>query len=103
MRVVVVGGTENIGTGVVKALLQFGHDVTVFSRGQRPTLVPRGVRYLTGDRQDRAAFEGLMQAERFDAAIDMICFNSADADSRWIDRVRRGRPLLITNGGTTTL
>ena len=81
MRVVVVGGTGNISTGVVKALLQFGHDVTVFSRGQRPSRLPPGVRYLTGDRQDRSAFERLMQAERFDAAIDMICFNGADADS----------------------
>ena len=35
MRVVVVGGTGNISTGVVKMLLDAGHDVTVCARGER--------------------------------------------------------------------
>ncbi len=81
MRVAVVGGTGNISTGVVKALLQFGHEVTVFSRGLRPSWLPAGLRYLTGDRKDRAAFEAAMQAEHFDSAIDMICYNAEDAES----------------------
>ena len=83
MRVVVVGGTGIISTGIVKALLEFGHEVTVFNRGQRlpPEKLPRGVRHLRGDRKDRAQFEATMQAERFDAAIDMLCFNAEDAES----------------------
>jgi nucleoside-diphosphate-sugar epimerase len=81
MRVVVVGGTGNISTGVVKALLQFGHEVTIFSRGRRPSRLPPGVRYLRGDRTDRAAFEQAMQAERPDVAIDMISFTRDDAAS----------------------
>lgn len=81
MRVCVVGGTGNISTGIVKALLSFGHDVTVFTRGQSESRLPSGVRYLVGDRQDRPAFETAMQAERFDVAIDMICFDAADAES----------------------
>jgi nucleoside-diphosphate-sugar epimerase len=81
MRVVVVGGTGNISTGVVKALLQWGHEVTVFTRGRHRNLLPDGVRYLVGDRKDRAAFESAMQAERFDVAIDMICYNAEDAES----------------------
>ncbi len=81
MRVVVVGGTGNISTGVVKSLLKFGHDVAVFSRGERPSRLPAGVRYLTGDRKVRAAFEATMQAENFEAAIDMICYNAEDAES----------------------
>src|SRR5579884_3954373 len=81
MRVCVVGGTGNISTGIVKALLGFGHEVTVFTRGQRESRLPFGVRYLTGDRKDRATFEAAMQAERFDAAIDMISFTEEDAAS----------------------
>lgn len=81
MRVVVVGGTGNISTGIVKALLEVGHEVTVFTRGQRESRLPEGVRYLKGDRKDRAAFESLMQIEKFDAAIDMISFNAEDAQS----------------------
>lgn len=89
MHVVVVGGTGNISLGVVKALLDFGHEVTVFNRGttdlQASGLaaepLPTGVRILQGDRKNRAAFESTMRAERFDAAIDMICFDAADAES----------------------
>jgi nucleoside-diphosphate-sugar epimerase len=81
MRVCVVGGTGNISTGIVKALLAFGHDVSVFNRGQRDSRLPLGVRYLHGDRQDRPAFEAAMQEERFDAAIDMISFTADDAAS----------------------
>ncbi len=53
MRVCVVGGTGNISTGIVKALLAFGHEVSVFTRGQRESRLPDGVRYLHGDRKDR--------------------------------------------------
>ena len=81
MRVVVIGGTGNISTGVVKALLQWGHEVTVFNRGLHRDILPKGVRYLRGDRKNREAFEGLMQAEKFHAAIDMICYEPEDAES----------------------
>lgn len=81
MRVCVVGGTGNISTGIVKALLEWGHEVSVVTRGVRESRLPAGVRYLTGDRQDRPAFEAAMQAERFDAAIDMISFTEDDAAS----------------------
>ena len=83
MRVVVIGGTGNISTGVVKALLAYGHEVTVFNRGKHRNILPsdRGIHYIHGDRKDRAAFESLMQSERFDAAIDMICFDAEDAAS----------------------
>jgi nucleoside-diphosphate-sugar epimerase len=81
MRVVVVGGTGNISTGVVKALLEWGHEVTVYNRGRHRSLLPDGLRHLVGDRKERDAFEETMQAERFDAAIDMICFNAEDAES----------------------
>jgi nucleoside-diphosphate-sugar epimerase len=81
MRVIVVGGTGNISTGIVKALLEFGHEVTVFTRGQRQSQLPDGVSFIHGDRQDRAAFEAAMQAGAFDAAIDMISFDREDAES----------------------
>lgn len=79
MRVCIVGGTGNISTSIVRLLLELGHDVTVFNRGQR-TALP-GVRVIVGDRQDREAFEARMQAEQFDAAIDMISFTREDAAS----------------------
>jgi len=80
MKICVVGGTGNISTSIVKLLLQQGHEVTVFNRGKSGE-VPQGVRALHGDRSEREKFESAMQAEKFDAAIDMICFTEDDAKS----------------------
>jgi nucleoside-diphosphate-sugar epimerase len=80
MRVCVVGGTGNISSSIVRLLLEVGHEVTVFNRGRTKAL-PEGVRLIEGDRKNRPAFESAIQAEEFDAAIDMICFDAEDARS----------------------
>ena len=78
MRVCVVGGTGNISTSTVKLLLELGHEVTCFNRGQRGG-APEGARVIVGDRLERDRFEETMQQEAFDAAIDVICYNREDA------------------------
>ena len=80
MKVGIVGGTGNISTSIVRLLLEQGHEVVCFNRGLRGGL-PEGVRLIKGDRKDRAAFEEAMRNEKFDAAIDMICFTAEDAES----------------------
>ena len=80
MKVCVVGGTGNISTSIVRLLLEVGHEVTVFNRAKRAP-VPPGVTQIVGDRKERAAFEAAMQAQHFEAAIDMICFDAEDARS----------------------
>lgn len=80
MKICIVGGTGNISQSIVRLLLEDGHDVTCFNRGQSGD-VPQDVRLIQGDRKDRAIFEKRMQAEKFDAAIDMISFNAEDAAS----------------------
>ncbi len=80
MKVGVVGGTGNISTSIVRLLLEQGHQVLCFNRGQRGSS-PEGVRTVVCDRKNRAAFEAAVQAERLDAGIDMICFDREDAES----------------------
>ncbi len=80
MKICIVGGTGNISQSIVQLLLKHGHEVMCFNRGQRTT-IPDGVRLIQGDRRNREDFEQKMQAEKFDAAIDMICFNAEDAES----------------------
>lgn len=80
MRVCVVGGTGNISTSFVRLLLELGHEVTCFNRGKSPGL-PAGAKVIVGDRANEPAYEAAMQAQKFDAAIDMICFNAAQAAS----------------------
>ena len=81
MNVLVLGGTGVISRAIVNRLLEKGHAVTIFNRGNRALLFSKPVRQITGDRQDRVDFESRMRMESFDAVIDMICFNRADARS----------------------
>ena len=80
MKICIVGGTGNISHAIVRLLLEHGHEVVCFNRGQREK-VQEGVGLIQGDRHNREDFEKKMQAEKFDAAIDMICFNAEDAAS----------------------
>jgi len=80
MKICVVGGTGHISTTLVQVLVAQGHVVTCFNRGQREP-VPAGARLIKGDRQERRLFERTLREERFDAAIDMICFTQEDAVS----------------------
>ena len=81
MNVLVLGGTGVISRAIVRRLLAKGHAVTIYNRGTRSIAFGKPVRQITGDRRDRAAFEARMRQESFDAVIDMICFNEADARS----------------------
>ncbi len=80
MKIGIVGGTGNISQSIVRLLLEKGHEVVSFNRG-RAMKAPEGVRVIQGDRSNREDFEHKMQAEKFEAAIDMICFNAEDAAS----------------------
>ena len=73
-------GTGNISTSIVKTLLRQGHDVICINRGESGS-VPEGARWLQADRHDQDDFEEEMRLERFDAAIDMICFTADEAAS----------------------
>lgn len=78
MKICVLGGTGNISAEIVKLLLRLGHQVTCYNRGQSGE-PPQGADVIRGDRQDRERFEQAMQAQKFDAAIDMLCFSKEDA------------------------
>jgi len=70
MRLLVLGGTKNLGRHVVEAALRDGHEVTLFNRGlTNPGLFP-GVTELTGD---RSAPEVLAGGE-WDGVVDMSGF-----------------------------
>jgi nucleoside-diphosphate-sugar epimerase len=80
MKVCVVGGTGNISTSIVRKLLELGHEVVCYNRGQSGP-APEGAEVVVGDRSDRYSFERTLQDRKFDWAIDMICFNRAEAES----------------------
>lgn len=83
MDVLIVGGTGVISTAITRELVERGHDVTLYNRGETDAAIPGGeVATIRGDRTDREDFEERIRAtDGFDCAIDMVCFEPADAES----------------------
>ena len=94
MRVLIIGGTGLISVGIAKALLQRGAEVAIFKRGMRPNVLSPEVEQLTGDRADDQAFAALA-ARGFDAVIDMICFNPAQAQQSVRTFAKRTQHLVL--------
>jgi nucleoside-diphosphate-sugar epimerase len=79
MRVLLIGGTGLISTGIVKHLLKRGSDVTVYNRSKRENRLGGNVTTLVGDRNATDDFIAAFKGKRFDVVIDMICFNPDQA------------------------
>jgi 2'-hydroxyisoflavone reductase len=76
MRALVLGGTRFLGRALVGALLEAGHEPTLFNRGQtEPELFP-DVEKLRGDRSaDLSALEG----RKWDAVLDVAAYMPDEA------------------------
>lgn len=82
MKILIIGGTGLISTAISRQLLEAGHDLTLYNRGETEPRLPEGYRTITGDRKDFATFEAQMaEAGEFDCVIDMVCFEPAQAES----------------------
>ncbi|HYL97715.1 MAG TPA: NAD-dependent epimerase/dehydratase family protein [Blastocatellia bacterium] len=84
MRVLVIGGTNFIGPQVVKRLLDSGHEVSVFHRGDNEgQLTEEGIgnqaKHIHGDRARLGDFVGEFKSVRPDVVIDMYLMFEQDA------------------------
>lgn len=68
MRILMMGGTRFIGVYLTRMLVEQGHEVALFNRGNRPTPV-EGVRQIIGDRTSPDQLQKLA-TEDFDAIFD---------------------------------
>lgn len=71
MRILVIGGTQFMGRGIVERLAARGHDVSVLHRRDHHDLGP-GIGNLQADRGDGAAMSRLLRDQAFDAVFDMV-------------------------------
>ena len=69
MRILIMGGTRFIGVSLTRLLVEQGHEVALFNRGNRPAPV-EGVRQIQGDRKDADQLKAKLAAESFDAIFD---------------------------------
>lgn len=90
MRLLVLGGTKNLGRHLVEAALADGHQVTLFNRGlTNPGLFPEAEQ-LVGERSDPA----VLATGEWDGVIDMSGFLVQD--------IRRSLELLRDRVGHST-
>jgi len=71
VRILILGGTGNIGPFHVRAALSRGHEVSVFTRGKRPADFPAEVEMLTGDLNGN--FDSIRNRD-WDAVVDVATF-----------------------------
>ena len=69
MRILIMGGTRFIGVYLTKVLVEQGHEVVLFNRGNNPAPV-EGVRQIKGDRQDAEQLKEKLSGESFEAIFD---------------------------------
>ncbi|MCP6759342.1 MAG: NAD-dependent epimerase/dehydratase family protein [Fischerella sp. CENA71] len=69
MRILIMGGTRFIGVYLTQLLVQQGHEVVLFNRGNRPAPV-EGVGQITGDRTDTTLLKEKLSQENFDVIFD---------------------------------
>ncbi len=69
MRILMMGGTRFIGVYLTKILVDKGHEVVLFNRGNKPAPV-EGVKQIHGDRTDAAQLKEKLAEEEFNAIFD---------------------------------
>jgi nucleoside-diphosphate-sugar epimerase len=79
MNVLIIGGTRFIGPRVGRYLLEAGHDVTLFHRGQTEFEFSPAVPHIYGDRRALSSFTTEFQKASPDVVLDMICYNEREA------------------------
>ena len=70
MRILIMGGTRFIGVYLTQMLVEQGHEVVLFNRGNRELPSMEGVAQITGDRTDAVQLKEKLSQENFDAIFD---------------------------------
>ncbi|HEV8338799.1 MAG TPA: NAD-dependent epimerase/dehydratase family protein [bacterium] len=81
MRVLIVGGTSFFGKLIVRAFLDRGNQVSVYTRGRRRPDFLDVVEHLRGDRTDHAGFVRALSDRSFDVVVDNIAFLRPDVEA----------------------
>ncbi len=72
MNILILGGTKFFGREFALHCFRAGHGVDVFSR--RDGGLPRGIKFVRGDRADLSSLKG----RKWDFVLDNICYSAAD-------------------------
>lgn len=74
MKVLFIGGTGVISSGVTELAVQRGIELYLFNRGHSNTQLPEGVEVITGDIRDRTSAAEALKGHHFDVVVDWVAF-----------------------------
>ncbi len=81
MNILVIGGTRNVGHHLILQMVDRGHRVTTFNRGQTPDELGSAVDRLHGDRSDPGQLMKALGGRDFDAVVDTIAMRPEETQS----------------------
>ena len=80
-RVLIIGGTRNMGYYLSRRLADAGCDLTLLNRGITKDDLPRSVHRLHADRTDHKQMRRALLAKRFDVVIDFVMYRGDEAET----------------------
>jgi nucleoside-diphosphate-sugar epimerase len=99
MKILIIGGTRNLGHFLALALLNAGHRVTVFNRGRSRDQLPESVERLRGDRTRPDQLAAALGSRTFDAVVDTTLYKEEDAQAiTRLLRDRTGHYIFLSSG-----
>ncbi len=80
-KILIIGGTRNMGYYLAKQLAESGADLTLLNRGLTPDELPSSIHRLRADRSDSQQLRRALLAKRFDVVVDFVMFCQEEAES----------------------
>ena len=80
-RILIIGGTRNMGYYLSKRLFEAGYDLTLLNRGITKEDLPRGIHRLHADRSDHKQMRRALLAKSFDIVVDFVLFSGDEAQT----------------------
>lgn len=80
-KILIIGGTRNMGYYLAKQLAEEGSDLTLLNRGITQDDLPRSIHRLHADRTDSKQLRRALLAKRFDVVVDFVMFRREEAET----------------------
>lgn len=80
MKILILGGTSLTGPFTTRYLVEQGHQVTIFHRGQHEVDLPPAVNRILGERRKLDEFISEFRQLAPDVVLDMLAFTRQDAE-----------------------
>ena len=80
-RILIIGGTRNMGYYLSQRLAESGADLTLLNRGMTKEDLPRAIHRLNVDRRDHKQMRRALLAKSFDVVVDFVLYRLPEAQT----------------------